>query len=71
MYWYAGTVCRLIDVKDPIHCTALETAAGGRVSYIGIFIIIYYKCSVCHNNSKKMLYRVEEAALLLRKQHLG
>ncbi|CAH0728190.1 unnamed protein product, partial [Brenthis ino] len=26
-----GTVCRLLDVKDPIYCTALETAAGGRL----------------------------------------
>ncbi|KAH9635451.1 hypothetical protein HF086_003205 [Spodoptera exigua] len=25
-----GTICRLIDVVDPIYCTALETAAGGR-----------------------------------------
>ncbi|XP_072930221.1 structural maintenance of chromosomes protein 2 [Epargyreus clarus] len=27
----AGTVCRLIDVCDPKYCTALETAAGGRL----------------------------------------
>ncbi|KPI95284.1 Structural maintenance of chromosomes protein 2 [Papilio xuthus] len=27
----AGTVCRLVDVRDPAHCTALETAAGGRL----------------------------------------
>ncbi|CAG4984242.1 unnamed protein product [Colias eurytheme] len=27
----AGTVCRLIDVVDPKYCTALETAAGGRL----------------------------------------
>ncbi|KPJ17687.1 Structural maintenance of chromosomes protein 2 [Papilio machaon] len=27
----AGTVCRLVDVKDPKYCTALETAAGGRL----------------------------------------
>ncbi|XP_049877552.1 structural maintenance of chromosomes protein 2 [Pectinophora gossypiella] len=26
-----GTVCRLIDVTDPVFCTALETAAGGRL----------------------------------------
>ncbi|CAH0689950.1 unnamed protein product [Spodoptera exigua] len=26
-----GTICRLIDVVDPIYCTALETAAGGRL----------------------------------------
>ncbi|KAI5632612.1 SMC proteins flexible hinge domain-containing protein [Phthorimaea operculella] len=26
-----GTVCRLIDVCDPVYCTALETAAGGRL----------------------------------------
>ncbi|XP_041969024.1 structural maintenance of chromosomes protein 2 [Aricia agestis] len=26
-----GTVCRLINVCDPIYCTALETAAGGRL----------------------------------------
>ncbi|XP_022817929.1 structural maintenance of chromosomes protein 2-like [Spodoptera litura] len=26
-----GTICRLIDVRDPIYCTALETAAGGRL----------------------------------------
>ncbi|XP_038206855.1 structural maintenance of chromosomes protein 2 [Zerene cesonia] len=27
----AGTVCRLINVIDPKYCTALETAAGGRL----------------------------------------
>ncbi|OWR45652.1 Structural maintenance of chromosomes protein 2 [Danaus plexippus plexippus] len=27
----SGTVCRLIDVRDPKYCTALETAAGGRL----------------------------------------
>ncbi|XP_075982639.1 structural maintenance of chromosomes 2 [Anticarsia gemmatalis] len=27
----SGTICRLIDVCDPIYCTALETAAGGRL----------------------------------------
>lgn len=27
----AGTVCKLIDVCDPVYCTALETAAGGRL----------------------------------------
>ncbi|XP_045453159.1 structural maintenance of chromosomes protein 2 [Melitaea cinxia] len=27
----SGTVCRLIHVRDPIYCTALETAAGGRL----------------------------------------
>ncbi|KAM3955882.1 structural maintenance of chromosomes 2 [Aphomia sociella] len=26
-----GTICRLIDVRDPKYCTALETAAGGRL----------------------------------------
>ncbi|CAD0203696.1 unnamed protein product [Chrysodeixis includens] len=26
-----GTICRLINVTDPIYCTALETAAGGRL----------------------------------------
>ncbi|KAJ8724192.1 hypothetical protein PYW07_008172 [Mythimna separata] len=27
----AGTICRLFDVPDPVYCTALETAAGGRL----------------------------------------
>ncbi|XP_053614104.1 structural maintenance of chromosomes protein 2 [Plodia interpunctella] len=27
----SGTVCRLIDVRDPVYCTALETAAGGKL----------------------------------------
>ncbi|KAJ0173864.1 hypothetical protein K1T71_011013 [Dendrolimus kikuchii] len=27
----SGTICRLIDVCDPMYCTALETAAGGRL----------------------------------------
>ncbi|XP_063831712.1 structural maintenance of chromosomes protein 2 [Ostrinia nubilalis] len=27
----SGTICRLIDVCDPVYCTALETAAGGRL----------------------------------------
>ncbi|XP_013192741.2 structural maintenance of chromosomes protein 2 [Amyelois transitella] len=27
----SGTICRLIDVKDPVYCTALETAAGGKL----------------------------------------
>ncbi|XP_026725699.1 structural maintenance of chromosomes protein 2 [Trichoplusia ni] len=26
-----GTICRLINVNDPVYCTALETAAGGRL----------------------------------------
>ncbi|CAG9105406.1 unnamed protein product [Plutella xylostella] len=26
-----GTVCRLMTVKDPVYCTAIETAAGGRL----------------------------------------
>ncbi|XP_059050809.1 structural maintenance of chromosomes protein 2 [Achroia grisella] len=26
-----GTICKLIEVNDPIYCTALETAAGGRL----------------------------------------
>lgn len=26
-----GLVARLVDVKDPVHSTALEVAAGGRL----------------------------------------
>ncbi|XP_052756317.1 structural maintenance of chromosomes protein 2 [Galleria mellonella] len=26
-----GTICKLIEVRDPVYCTALETAAGGRL----------------------------------------
>lgn len=27
----SGTVCRLINICDPMYCSALETAAGGRL----------------------------------------
>lgn len=29
-----GVVCRLLTCKESSYCVALETAAGGRVSYI-------------------------------------
>lgn len=29
-----GVVCRLLKCEDSSYCVALETAAGGRVSYV-------------------------------------